>query len=168
MIFQDPYSALYPNRTVGYCIEEPLKLHHKMSAEDRRLKVLELMQLVDLDKAYYNRNPGKLSGGERQRVQIARALSVDPRLLICDECISGLDIPVQGRILELLRKLIKDRGLSLIFISHDLRAVRFICENVAVMSHGEIVEMGTTQEILSHPRHEITKNLVSSMFLFDE
>ncbi|RLD22762.1 MAG: ABC transporter ATP-binding protein [Bacteroidetes bacterium] len=168
MIFQDPYSALYPHRTVGYSIDEPLKLHHRMHSEERRVKVMELMHLVDLDSAYYDRLPGKLSGGERQRVQIARALSVDPRLLICDECIAGLDIPVQARILELLQRLTAERKLSLIFISHDLHAVRFICDKVAVMAGGQIVEKGRTQDILSHPQHEITKNLVSSVLVLDE
>jgi ABC-type glutathione transport system ATPase component len=168
MIFQDPYSALYPHRTVGYSIEEPLKLFHKMNAGQRRSKALELMKIVDLDEAYYDRLPGKLSGGERQRVQIARALSVNPSLLICDECISGLDIPVQARILNLLQSLKEDRNISIIFISHDLNAVRFICDNVAVISNGEIIETGATLDILGNPQHEITQNLVSAMLLFDE
>jgi len=168
MIFQDPYSALYPHRTVGYCIEEPIKLHHKMNAKARRRKALELMQIVDLDTAYFDRLPGSLSGGERQRVQIARALSVNPKLLICDECISGLDVPVQARILELLRNLKLERNISIIFISHDLNAVRFVCDRIAVMSNGEFVETGATQDILGSPQHEITRNLVSSTRIFDQ
>jgi ABC-type glutathione transport system ATPase component len=168
MIFQDPYSALYPHRTIGYCIEEPLKLHHKMNRAERREKAMELMQIVDLDLKYYDRLPGKLSGGERQRVQIARALGVDPRLLICDECVSGLDIPVQARIMQILRTLKQERNISIMFISHDLNAVRFICDKIAVMSHGQIVETGETSDLLSHPQHEITRNLVSAMALFDE
>ena len=168
MIFQDPYSALYPHRSVGYSIEEPLKLHHNLNVSERKKRALELLKLVDLNPAYYDRLPGRLSGGERQRVQIARALSVDPKLLICDECIAGLDIPIQARILELIRSLSENRGISVIFISHDLAAVRFVCNNVVVMSHGEIIERGTIQSILGNPQHPITQNLVSSTILFDQ
>lgn len=168
MVFQDPYSALYPHRSVGYCIEEPIRLYHKHDVTDSRSRVIELMKFVDLDVAYIDKLPGKLSGGERQRVQIARALSVEPQLLICDECVSGLDIPIQAHILELLRKLCHERGISIIFISHDLNAVRMICDNVAVLSAGIIVEIGTVNDVLSNPQHEITQNLVSSMALFDE
>ena len=161
MIFQDPYSSLYPHKTAGYCIEEAVKLHTGSKGEVARERTHELLETVGLAAGYYTRSTRQLSGGERQRVQIARALAVEPSVLICDECTSGLDAPVQARILGLLAKLRSD-GLTVVFISHDLHAVRFVANQLVVLHDGGVVEKGNLADIISSPKSDIARVLMNA------
>ena len=162
MIFQDPYSSLYPHKSAGYCIEEAVILHEGLQGQLARRRTEQLLGEVGLEPDVYDRSTRQLSGGERQRIQIARALAVKPQVLICDECTSGLDIPVQAQILGLLNKL-KDEGLTIIFISHDLNAVRFIADEIMVVDHGKVAEKGGLQEILKNPRSDIARALIEAL-----
>jgi ABC-type glutathione transport system ATPase component len=160
MIFQDPFSSLYPHKTAGYCIGEALEIHTTLDKMKRQRKVKQLMQAVGLPVDFINRSTRSLSGGERQRVQIARALAVEPEILICDECTNGLDPEVEARIIELLGRLTRERGMSLVFISHDLGVLRALVQELVVMSQGRIVESGKIGNILGNPQHPATQNLV--------
>ena len=164
MIFQDPYSALYPHRDVEYCIGEPLKLHHGLSGKAQRARVIDLLGQVTLPATFLKKRPAQLSGGERQRVQIARALAVEPRVLICDECVSGLDNDIQASILRLLMSVREQFDVAILFISHDLGVMRFLADRIAVISDGQIVEKGSWQQIFEYPKHEVTRALISASF----
>ena len=163
IVLQDPYSALNPRMTVEQLLTEPLRIHSDLvPARDHSRRVTELLEMVGLNDSHRHRYPHEFSGGQRQRICIARALAVTPRVLVCDEPLSALDVSVQGQILELFRDLRERLGLSYVFISHDLAVVRSIADRVAVMYLGRIVEQGPTEEIYERPRHPYTRALLSS------
>lgn len=163
MVFQDPYLSLDPRMTAGRAIEDALRLHTRLSAKDARLRVLDLLEQVGLDQRHANARPRTLSGGQRQRVAIARALAVEPDLLVMDEATSALDVSVQAQVLDLVARIRRERGLTVLFISHDLAVVRRVCDETVVMQRGEIVERGRTAELLSAPRHPYTRLLLDSV-----
>ena len=162
LIFQDPTNSLNPRMTVEEIVSEPLVIHRVVPSRARRSRVIELLQTVQLPAAYLARLPRELSGGERQRVGIARALATSPELLICDEPIASLDVSVGSKILELLSDLVRQRRMALLFISHDLRAVAFLCRRTAVMRQGRLLEVAPTETLLNHPRHPYTEVLIRS------
>ncbi len=162
IIFQDPYGSLNPRMTIGQAILEPIK-YHKLRPGKAKERVVELLNEVGLDKDYYNRYPHQLSGGQRQRVCIARALSVEPQVLICDESVSALDVSVQSQILNLLDSLKSTYQLSIIFISHDLSVIHYISDEVIVMKDGKIVERGAADQIINAPQKAYTQELVNSI-----
>lgn len=164
IIFQDPYASLNPRFTVSQIIEEPLKLHKIYKSEkERREKVESLMEQVGLSKRAYNLYPHEFDGGRRQRVVIARALSVDPNFIVCDEPVSALDVSVQAQILNLLMKLQKELDLTYIFISHDLSVVKHISDNIGVMYLGQLIEIAPKKNIFTKPLHPYTIALLSSI-----
>lgn len=163
MIFQDTHSSLNPRLSVSRSIAEPLLEHASMSRGQRRDRVAELMSIVGLDPKLAGRLPHEFSGGQRQRVGIARALALKPDLIICDEPISSLDISIQAQIVNLLADIQEEFGLTYLFISHDLRMVRHLCDRVAVMNEGKIVEMAAAAELFREPGHPYTRALLSSL-----
>jgi peptide/nickel transport system ATP-binding protein len=164
IIFQDPYSSLNPRLTVGKAIMEPMTVHGIGSGHGERRRIaLELLEKVGLEQKFFHRYPHELSGGQRQRVCIARALSVQPEFIVCDESVSALDLSVQAQVLKLLGKLKDELGLTYIFISHDLLVVKYISDRIAVMKDGKIVETGTAEEIYHTPKSEYTRNLIASI-----
>ncbi len=163
MIFQDPYSSLNPKKKIGWILEEPLKTSTHLKRQERKQKVIEVLQQVGLDQNYMDKYPNELSGGQRQRVSIAAALLLDPEFIIADEAVSALDVSVQAQILNLLKKLQRERNLTYLFISHNLNVVRFMSDYIGVMYLGHLVEYGTTEEVCDHPLHPYTKALLSSV-----
>ncbi len=163
VIFQDPYSALNPRMKIGNAIKEPMDVHDIHHKSERKQKTLELLELVGLSPDHYDRYPHQFSGGQRQRISIARTLAVQPKFIICDESVSALDVSVQAQILNLLKDLQKQFGLTYLFISHDLSVIRFISDRIMVMKEGKVVEIGYTDEILDHPKTEYTQNLLASV-----
>ena len=162
MVFQDPYSSLNPRKTIGWIMEEPLKIKGGYTKEERRKKVLEMLKKVELDPEIARRYPRQLSGGQRQRVGIGLALMSEPKVLVADEPVSALDVTVQAQILKLLQKLKEEMGLAILFISHDLRVVYQLCDNIIIMDDGEIVERGTPQKIYTAYSHPYTGQLLKA------
>ncbi|EMA39685.1 ABC transporter ATP-binding protein [Halobiforma nitratireducens] len=162
-IFQDPFSSLNPRLTVGDIIGEPLDIHGIAEGEERTERIYDLLETVGLNASHAHRYPHEFSGGQRQRIGIARALAVDPEIIICDEPVSALDVSVQAQILNLLEDLQEEFGLSYIFIAHDLSVVEHISDRIAVMYLGEFAEIGTTEEIFSPPYHPYTEALLSAI-----
>ncbi len=162
MVFQDPYSSLNPSRTIGWILEEPLRIAGGMTAKQRKSLVLEMLETIGLGAEYAARRPHELSGGQRQRISIASAIITRPALVVADEPVSALDVTIQAQILELLLKLRREFDLSYLFISHDLNVVYQICDRVLVMKDGQIVEQGTVEEIFRSPAHPYTRQLLEA------
>ena len=165
MIFQDPYESLNPRWTIKNIVAEPLNIHNLGSEQDRLEAVAEMLTTVGLTPStnYMDRYPHELSGGQRQRVSIARALIMKPKFVICDEPTSMLDVSIRISIMDLMTNLAKDLGVSYLYITHDLAVARYMCERIAVMFNGKIVEIATTEELLKNPIHPYTKRLISSI-----
>ncbi|RUT32472.1 ABC transporter ATP-binding protein [Arsenicitalea aurantiaca] len=165
IVFQDPYGSLNPRATVAASIMEGLVLHRpEMDKATRRARVAQLLDEVGLPADCGDRYPHEFSGGQRQRIAIARALAVEPELLVLDEPLSSLDVSIQAQVLELFVKLIGERDLTIIFISHDVNVVRLICDRVYVMHQGRIVEEGSAEDVLTHPRNAYTERLLAAVY----
>ena len=162
MVFQDPQSSLNPAKTLGWIVEEPLRVSGKYEKAERRRMVLDMLERVGLSAEYAGRLPRELSGGQRQRVSIAVALIQRPRLIIADEPVSSLDVTIQAQILDLLRELKRDFDLSYLFISHDLDVVYQLCDRVAVMRQGRMIEEGGVEELYANPQQEYTRRLLEA------
>jgi oligopeptide transport system ATP-binding protein len=163
MIFQDPYASLNPRKRVGQIVGDPLKLQRVASGSDLQRQVQELLERVGLSPEHYNRFPHEFSGGQRQRIGIARALALKPKLVICDEPVSALDVSIQAQIVNLLDDLQDEFGLAYLFVAHDIGIVRHISDRIAVMHDGKIVEQGTADQVCENPRDDYTKKLLSAV-----
>jgi oligopeptide transport system ATP-binding protein len=163
IVFQDPYSSLNPRMRAGAIVEEPLVIHRIGRKTERQARVAELFSLVGLDRTHLSRYPHEFSGGQRQRIGLARALALNPSLVIADEPVSALDVSVQAQVVNLLMELQKKLRLTYLFIAHDLRLVRHICDRVAVMYLGRIVELGSTDRLFAAPAHPYTRALLSAI-----
>ena len=162
MVFQDPYGSLNPSKKVGWILEEPLRLKGGYTKEERLEKVITMLHRVGLDEKFMDRYPSQLSGGQRQRVCIAGALMLEPSLLITDEPVSALDVTIQAQILELFEKIHEEMGLSILFISHDLRVVYHMCDRVLIMKDGQIMESGPVDEVYFNHKHPYTGELLTA------
>jgi oligopeptide transport system ATP-binding protein len=163
IVFQDPYSSLDPRMTVGGIVSEPLEIHGIGSRRDRRSRVRELLDVVGFNPDFENRYPHEFSGGQRQRIGVARALALNPDLIVCDEPVSALDVSIQAQILNLLKDLQRDFGLTYLFISHDLAVVRSMSDDIAVMKDGKIVESGSADDVYERPKEAYTKALLAAV-----
>ena len=163
MIFQDPYASLDPRMTVGEIIAEPMHIHKLYTPAERKERVAQLLKTVGLNPDHISRFPHEFSGGQRQRIGIARTLALDPEFIICDEPISALDVSIQAQIINLLEQLRDERGISYIFIAHDISMVKHISQTISVMYLGNVVETGGCNEIYHHPLHPYTKALLSAV-----
>jgi peptide/nickel transport system ATP-binding protein len=163
MVFQDPFGSLNPRRSAGDLIAEPMKIHGWGDAGTRAARVEDLMAAVGLQPQHAKRLPHEFSGGQRQRIGIARALALQPEFLVCDEPVSALDVSVRAQILNLLLDLRRDSGLAMMFISHDLSVVRYVCDEVVVLYLGRVVESGSAEALFERPRHPYTRALIDSV-----
>ena len=163
MIFQDPYASLDPRMTVGHIVGEPLEIYGVGSKAQREARVADLLKTVGLNAHMVNRYPHEFSGGQRQRIGIARALALQPELVICDEPVSALDVSIQAQVLNLLRDLQSEFGLTYLFIAHNLAVVAYVCDRIGVMYLGKLVELGTTEQICTRARHPYTRALLSAV-----
>jgi oligopeptide transport system ATP-binding protein len=163
MIFQDPYASLNPRKRVGQIVGDPLKLQGVASGTGLRHQVQELLERVGLSSEHLNRFPHEFSGGQRQRIGIARALALKPKLVICDEPVSALDVSIQAQIVNLLDDLQDELGLAYLFVAHDIGVVRHVSDRIAVMNEGRIVEQGTADQVCENPRHDYTKKLLAAV-----
>jgi ABC-type oligopeptide transport system ATPase subunit len=163
IIFQDPFSSLDPRMTVGDIVAEPLAVHGIGTRGTRRRTVQQLLDVVGFNPDFVKRYPHEFSGGQRQRIGIARALALNPKLIVCDEPVSALDVSIQAQILNLLKYLQRDFGLAYLFIAHDLAVVRAVSDDIAVMEDGKIVEIGPAEQVYTAPRHEYTKALLAAV-----
>ena len=168
MIFQDPYASLDSRMKVRDIIAEGIDIHHLAATKEERNQIVdELLETVGLNREHANRYPHEFSGGQRQRIGIARALALNPKFIVCDEAISALDVSIQAQIVNLLKKLQKEKGLTYLFIAHDLSMVKYISDRIAVMYRGRIVEMGSAECVYTNPQHAYTKSLLSAIPLPD-
>lgn len=163
MIFQDPFSSLNPRMTVGQIVGEPLLIHNIGSKEERKQMVIDMLEKVGMKQEHRTRYPHAFSGGQRQRIGIARALIMNPKLVVCDEAVSALDVSVQAQVINLLQDLQKELGLTYMFIAHDLSVVKHICDRIAVMYAGRIVELANTDDLFNNPQHPYTRALLSAV-----
>ena len=164
MIFQDPLASLNPRLTAGAIIAEPLQIHYpEVGKTERMARVVEMMEKVGLTADMINRYPHEFSGGQCQRIGIARALITKPKLIVCDEAVSALDVSVQAQVINLLMDLQKEFGVSLLFIAHDIAVVRHIAQRIMVLYFGEVVEIGEAEQVVMEPRHDYTKKLIASV-----
>jgi ABC-type oligopeptide transport system ATPase subunit len=163
IVFQDPYASLNPRMTVGNIVAEPLVVHKVGSGARRRKTVEELLEVVGFNPDFVNRYPHEFSGGQRQRIGIARALALNPRLIVCDEPVSALDVSIQAQILNLLKDLQGEFGLTYLFVAHDLAVVRTMSDDIAVMNKGKIVEAGPAEKVYTNPKDEYTKALLAAV-----
>jgi len=163
MIFQDPYGSLNPRRRVGSIIGDPFAIHGLADGKDRKRRVQEVMELVGLNPEHFNRFPAEFSGGQRQRIGVARALALRPKLIVCDEPVSALDVSIQAQIINLLADLQQEFGLTYIFIAHDLSVVRHVSDRLAVMYLGKVAELGAVEDVYEHERHPYTSALLSAV-----
>ncbi len=167
MVFQDPYGSLNPRRRVGSIIGDPFEIHHVGNRSERKRSVQELMERVGLNPEHYNRFPAEFSGGQRQRIGVARALALRPKLIICDEPVSALDVSIQAQVINLLLDLQGEFGLTYVFISHDLSVVRHVSNRIAVMYLGKVVEVAPSEQLFDTPRHPYTRALLSALPVAD-
>lgn len=163
MIFQDPFSSLDPHMTIRNAVGEPLTIHYGIKGDERDRRVVDILERVGMRADQLDKYPREFSGGQLQRIAIARALTLDPDFIVCDEPVAALDVSIQAQVLNLLLDLQKERGLAYIFISHDLSLVRFLAHRVVVMYRGEVVETGTAEELFERPQHPYTKSLVEAV-----
>jgi oligopeptide transport system ATP-binding protein len=164
MVFQNPMGSLNPRMTVEQLVEEGMLVHHqRRTADDRRRRVRDLLAMVGLDPDDARRRPASFSGGQRQRIAIARALAVEPELLVCDEAVSALDVSVQAQVLNVLRDMHQELGLTILFVAHDLAVVRYLCPRIAVMEKGRIVEERPRQDLFDSPDHPYTRQLLAAV-----
>ena len=163
MVFQDPFSSLNPRMTVQEILEEPLIIHKIGNRASRRESVLDILDRVQMEQDALTRYPHAFSGGQRQRIGIARALVLRPKLVVCDEAVSALDVSVQAQIINLLEDLQKELGLTYLFVAHDLSVVRHICDRILVMHHGRVVETGPIEEVFNNPKEDYTRLLLSAI-----
>lgn len=163
IIFQDPFASFNPRQTIHQLLDEAMAIQGTRPREERRSRIIELLEMVGLKAEHIDRYPHEFSGGQRQRIAIARALSVDPKLIVCDEAVSALDVSVQAQVINLLKRLQRELGLTYIFVAHDLGVVRHISDRIIVMYLGKIVEVGDTETIFSRPQHPYTRALLSAI-----
>jgi ABC-type oligopeptide transport system ATPase subunit len=163
IVFQDPYASLNPRMTVGDIVGEPLLVHRIGDRKSRRATIRQLLDVVGFDPTYVNRYPHEFSGGQRQRIGIARALALNPKLIVCDEPVSALDVSIQAQILNLLKDLQRDFGLTYLFIAHDLAVVRAMSDRIAVMNRGKLVEVGPAEQVYTAPQDDYTKALLAAV-----
>jgi oligopeptide transport system ATP-binding protein len=163
IVFQDPYASLNPRMTVGDIVGEPLLVHRIGDRKSRKATVRQLLDVVGFDPSYVNRYPHEFSGGQRQRIGIARALALNPKLIVCDEPVSALDVSIQAQILNLLKDLQRDFGLAYLFIAHDLAVVRAMSDRIAVMNRGKLVEIGQAEQVYTRPQDDYTKALLAAV-----
>ncbi|MFE6073725.1 ABC transporter ATP-binding protein [Paenibacillus sp. NPDC057886] len=163
MVFQDPYTSLDPRKRIGYSIEEPLLIHKKGNKRDRMETAMSLLRKVGFSEEHYERFPHEFSGGQRQRLGIAKALALGPKLIICDEPVSALDVSIQSQVINLLEEVQEELGISYLFIAHDLSVVRHIADRIGVMYLGEMVEQGPAEALFADPLHPYTKTLLSAV-----